>query len=179
MYPTALPRHRLEITLGDYRRLLSAWLRPGRHGDAVALFERQFASYVGCRHAIAVSSGRLGMDLILQELNLPAGCEAIVPAFNLFAVIDRFRRWGIVPRFADIDRDTLNVSASGVERATGAKARVLLVTHMFGHAANMEALAGMHAFQAVLGSSQLARCEQFIARRRQVSAWLDEELARL
>ncbi|MBI4719485.1 MAG: DegT/DnrJ/EryC1/StrS family aminotransferase, partial [Planctomycetes bacterium] len=39
--------------------------------------------------------------------------------------------------------------------------------------------AGMHAFQAVLGSSQLARCEQFIARRRQVSAWLDEELARL
>lgn len=113
---------------------------PGDRDAATAAFEADFAKYVGCRHAMAVSSGRLGLHLLLESLSLKPGDEVIVPAFNLFAVVERFCQLGLVPRFCDVRRDDLNIDADCAEQASNQRTRALLVTHMFGHPADMTRL---------------------------------------
>lgn len=140
MHLLSLPRHRIETTLGDYARMVSALARSARRLDAIELFERDFAAYIGCKHAIAVSSGRLGIHLVLEGLAFSPGDEAIVPAFNLFAAIERFCQLGLAPQFADIRRTDLNIDADAVERLITPRTRILLATHMFGHPADMERL---------------------------------------
>jgi len=135
-----LPRHQIETTFSDYARIAASLVGSANREDSVADFERAFAEYAGCGHAIAVSSGRLGIHLILESLGLQPGDEVIVPAFNLFAVVERFCQLGLVPRFADIRREDLNIDAAAVERLVTAKSRVLLATHMFGHPADMDSL---------------------------------------
>jgi len=140
MHLMSIPRHRLETTFADYARIAGSLIASPDRADITTRFEEALAAYVGSKHAIVVSSGRLGMHLIIEQLGLEAGCEAIVPAFNLFAIVERFRALGIIPRFCDIEAHTLNVDPVCVEALIGPKSRVLLVTHMFGHAADMDAL---------------------------------------
>ena len=140
MHITSIPRHQIETKLSDYWEIARALVRPESRIEAVRDFEREFAAYVGCRHAIAVASGRLGMHLIVEALDAPAGSEAIVPAFNLFAVIERFCQLGITPRFCDIRAEDLNIDVDDVERWITPRTKFLLATHMFGHPADMAGL---------------------------------------
>ncbi len=143
MHVLSIPRHRIETTLGEYAGIAAALLGRSEREDAVGGFEREFASYVGSRHAIAISSGRLGLHLILEAMSPEPGCEAVVPAFNLFAVIERFCQFGVVPKFCDIRRDDLNLDVDAVERAITPRTRFLLATHMFGHPADMDRLVAL------------------------------------
>jgi len=140
MHLTSIPRHRLHVSAGDYARILGALVTPRSHQQQIEQFEREFAAFVGSRHAIAVSSGRLGIHLLLEAMNFAPGDEVIVPAFNLFAVVERFCQFGMTPRFADIRRDDLNIDAEDVERLITPRTKMLLATHMFGHPADMESL---------------------------------------
>lgn len=140
MHLMSIPRHQIGTTTAEYARIISALIGPADRPDAVTQFERAFAEHIGCRHAIAVSSGRLGIHLVLERIGLAKGDEAIVPAFNLFAVVERFCQLGITPRFCDIRRDDLNLDPDAAERLITPKSKVLLVTHMFGHPADMDAL---------------------------------------
>lgn len=140
MHLMSIPRHRLETTFADYARIAASLVAPRDRADVTTRFEQALAAYVGCKHAITVSSGRLGMHLILEQLGLEQGCEAIIPAFNLFAVVERFRALGITPRFCDIEPHTLNIDPACAEAQVNPRSKVLLVTHMFGHAADMDAL---------------------------------------
>ncbi len=140
MYLSAIPRHQLEMTLSEYVDVIMSMARPARRPDAIEAFERDFARYVGCRHAIAVPSARLGIHLVLDQLDLPSGSEAVVPAFNLFAVIERLKHCGLTPKFCDIEIDTLNINPDRLADLITPNTKLLLVTHMFGHAANMNAI---------------------------------------
>jgi dTDP-4-amino-4,6-dideoxygalactose transaminase len=116
-------------------------LLPKKETEATSAFEQAFAEYVGCRHAIAVASGRLAMHLILEACDARPGDEALVPAFNLFAVIERFCQLGVSPRFCDIRREDLNIDPDDVEEKITPRTRFLLATHMFGHPADVTRLA--------------------------------------
>jgi len=140
MHLLSIPRHQLETTPRDYLRMLAATV--GLRGQAAdrRRFEAEFAEYVGCRHAIAVPSARVGLDLVLSHLGIEPGCEAIVPAFNYFVVIERFLDHGIRPVFADIRRSDLNVDPNEVEALITPRTRAILATHMFGYPCDMDAL---------------------------------------
>ncbi|MCK4658995.1 MAG: aminotransferase class I/II-fold pyridoxal phosphate-dependent enzyme [Phycisphaerae bacterium] len=140
MHLMSIPRHQIETTPAEYAGIIASLAGPADCPGAFSRFEQAFAEYIGCRHAIAVSSGRLALHLILERLALEEGVEAIVPAFNYFVVVERFCRLGIVPRFCDIRRDDLNIDATAAERLITPRTRVLLVTHMFGYPADMDAL---------------------------------------
>ena len=73
MHLLSLPRHQLETTLSDYAAIAASLVGRGPREDGIARFEQEFAEYLGCRHAIAVSSGRLGIHLILEALGLSSG----------------------------------------------------------------------------------------------------------
>lgn len=140
MHLTCIPRHRLELRLSDYATFVRDLLWTSDYARSLGDFESSFADRIGCRNAIAVPSGRLGLKLLLGRLNLAPGNEAIIPAFNLHAVIEQFVALGLTPRLCDIESRDLNINAATAERLITPRTRILLATHMFGHAADLTAL---------------------------------------
>src|SRR5512142_920203 len=61
------------------RVLASGWLTTGPITHA---FEREFAAYIGCKHALAVNSATSGLQLALDSTDLKAGDEVLVPSYT-------------------------------------------------------------------------------------------------
>jgi len=94
-------------------------------------FEKGFAEYIGVKHAIAVSSGRHGMELILENLR-QAKTEIIVPSYTLIELIPILNDIGLKTKFVDIDENTFNINESLIEREITKNTGFILATHLFG-----------------------------------------------
>ena len=85
-------------------------------GDEVASFERHLSDWLSGMEVVAVSSGTDALLVSLMALDVQPGDEVIVPAFTFFATAGVVARLGAVPRFADIDERTYNLSVESVQR---------------------------------------------------------------
>jgi perosamine synthetase len=108
--------------------------------DEIVEFERQFAAYCGTEYAVSITSAGAGLDMAMMALDLEAGDEVISPAINFcaghYAIIGQGGR--LV--FCDVDPKTLCADPADVERRITPNTRAILVTHMNGLAADMDAL---------------------------------------
>jgi perosamine synthetase len=109
-------------------------------GEKLVEFETAVAEFVGCAHAVAVSSGTAALHLALVVAGISEGEEVIVPSFAFIAVANAVRYVGAIPVFVDIDERTLNIAPSAVESAITARTRAILVVHTFGVPAAMNEL---------------------------------------
>jgi perosamine synthetase len=109
-------------------------------GPRLTEFEASFTQLTGIEHAIAVSSGTAGLHLAMLALGIGAGDEVIVPSFTFIAAANAIRYVGATPVFVDIDRATLNLSPSAVERSINQRTRAILAVHTFGVPADMSGL---------------------------------------
>ena len=94
--------------------LESGWLTTGEH---VHRLEREFADYVGAKHAIALNSGTAALHLALEALRLKAGDEVIVPAYTFTATAEVVCYFGATPVIVDVDARTLNIDPERVAEA--------------------------------------------------------------
>ncbi len=137
--PGALPDEAIEqaVALMKSGRLH----RYGEYGETephAALFEKEFAEYVGSRYAIAVNSGGCALFLGLKIAGVEAGDPVLVNAFNLAPVPGAIKHAGGKALLVETDHDH-RLSLDDLERkAQQGHARVLLLTHMRGHIADME-----------------------------------------
>ncbi|MBC7132585.1 MAG: aminotransferase class I/II-fold pyridoxal phosphate-dependent enzyme [Roseovarius sp.] len=112
-------------------------LADGETGEVAAL-EREFAAWTGARHALAVTSGGYALATALRALGVGPGDRVLTNAFTLAPVPGAIASLGAVPVYVGvtegltIDLDDLAARAGG--------ARVLLLSHMRGHLADMERL---------------------------------------
>lgn len=121
-------------------------------GAKLVEFETVVADFVGCAHAVAVSSGTAALHLALIGAGISEGHEVIVPSFAFIAVANAVRYVGAIPVFVDIDERTLNLAPSAVESAITARTRAIVVVHTFGVPAAMNELleiAGRHNLQII------------------------------
>lgn len=128
-----IPRRKVDIQKGELRKIIWMLLRDDKKSlQYLREWENMFARYLGVRFAIAVSSGRVGMELILRSLKLKEGDEVIVPAYTLKDLIPIIQSLGlrIVP--ADIDIDTFNLDPHSVTERITNRTRIILATHLFG-----------------------------------------------
>jgi perosamine synthetase len=102
-------------------------LTMGAHGEAL---EREFASYCGTEHAIAVSSGTAALELILRALDV-AGGEVVVPTNTFGATLVSVLRAGASPVLADIGED-LAISLAEVEKRLTPDTRAVITVHIGG-----------------------------------------------
>src|ERR1700722_8551195 len=109
-------------------------------GAKLVEFETIVADFVGCAHAVAVSSGTAALHLTLIGAGISEGDEVIVPSFAFIAVANAVRYVGAIPVFVDINERTLNLAPSAVESAITTKTRAILVVHTFGVPAAMNEL---------------------------------------
>lgn len=94
----------------------SGWLTTGP--QAVA-FEREFAEYVGVRHALAVCSATAGLHLALEALGVGPGDTVATTPYTFTATAEVIRYLGADPLFIDVDPCTYNMDPQSLEKALG------------------------------------------------------------
>ena len=93
--------------------LRSGWLTTG---PRVKQFEREFASAVGARHAVAVNSCTAALHLAVEALKLPPGSGVLIPTMTFAATGEVIRYLGAVPILVDCDPVTLNMDLADASR---------------------------------------------------------------
>lgn len=103
-------------------------------------FEREFAAYIGCKHAIATSSCTGALHMGLAALNLEDGDEVIIADSNWIASVAPVVHLRARPVFVDIDPVTWCISPAEVEKAITPKTKAIIAVHLYGNLCNMNSL---------------------------------------
>jgi dTDP-4-amino-4,6-dideoxygalactose transaminase len=109
-------------------------------GKSVADFESELARYVGCDHAIGVSSGTDALLMALQALGIGAGDEVITTPFTFFATVGTIIRSGAKPVFVDINPETYLMDLDQVDSRLSSKTKAIMPVHLFGRCVAVDAL---------------------------------------
>ena len=108
-------------------------------GPDVTRFEQNFAKRMGARYAIGVGSGTDALLMTLHALGIQPGDEIICPVFTFVATADVVPRMGANLVFADINAD-YTIDVESVRALITENTRAVLAVHLFGRAAEIEAL---------------------------------------
>lgn len=109
-------------------------------GAPVAEFEREWAGYCQAEHAVGVGNGTDALELTLTTLGIGQGAEVIVPANTFIATAAAVVRAGAVPRFADVNEETLLMTPATLAAATTPRTRAVIVVHLYGQMPDMDGL---------------------------------------
>lgn len=110
-------------------------------------FERDYALHVGRRHAIALHNGTLALELALYAFGIGEGDEVITTPRTFIASASCAVLRGARPVFADVDRDSQNITAASIERVVTKKTKAIIPVHLAGWPCAMDeimALANKH-----------------------------------
>ncbi len=125
-------------------------------GMYVDQFESDLSEACGTRYAIAVVNGTAALEVALRVSGVQPGDEVLMPSLTFVATANAAHHLGAVPHFVDVESDRLSVDPVALRlyleslvemrdgrnfnRQTGRPISALVVTHIFGHPANMDAL---------------------------------------
>ena len=135
-----------ELVIGDIaKRYLQRVLDKNwaSEGDNVKEFEEEFAAHFGYKHAIAMSSGTdadICSCTALYDFGAKRGDEIITPALSFVATANSILAAGFVPRFVDIELETLNINPSKIEAAITDKTKAIMVVHTMGKPCEMDTI---------------------------------------
>ncbi len=109
-------------------------------GPDVVLFENEFASYCGAKHAVAVSSCGAALNIATKILGLGPEDEVICQANAFWATFVHLLERGVLLKCADIDPYSLNIDPTGIERLITKKTKAIYLVHQGGNPADLEAI---------------------------------------
>ena len=116
----------------------SGWITSGPRAKR---FEEEFSRYVGARHAVAVNSCTAALHLALLAHGIGPGDEVVTSSMTWSATANMIEVTGAKPVFADVDRDTLQVTPETVAAAVTERTRAILPVHFAGQACDLDGLA--------------------------------------
>ena len=114
----------------------SGWI--SSEGPYVNLFEKKFASRIGRKHAISVTSGTAALDAAVQALGIKSGDEVILPSFTIISCVLQIIRVGAVPVLIDSDPITWNMDISQIESKITNRTKAIMVVHIYGLPVEMQ-----------------------------------------
>ena len=109
-------------------------------GKYISEFEKEFARFCGVRHAIATNNGTTALHLALVGLGLMPGDEVIVPTVTYIATANAVRYCNAVPVLVDVCAGSMNIDPAQIEAKITEKTRGIIPVHLYGHAADMDAI---------------------------------------
>src|SRR5262245_16498487 len=95
-------------------------------GPEVRAFEAEFASYLGSRHCVGVSSGTAAIEMALRACHIGPGDEVITTAHTAVATVAAIELCGARPVFADIEPDCFTLDPALVERVVSPATKAIL-----------------------------------------------------
>jgi dTDP-4-amino-4,6-dideoxygalactose transaminase len=134
--PYALPSIGDEEIAEVADSLRSGWITTG---PKVKRFEKDFAEYIGTKHAIAVNSCTAGLHIALTALGIGLGDEVIVPTLTFCSTANVVVHLGARPVLVDVGED-LNVLPEAIERAISPRTKAIVPVHYGGQACELDAI---------------------------------------
>jgi dTDP-4-amino-4,6-dideoxygalactose transaminase len=107
-------------------------------GSFVARFEKEFAAFCDCRHAIGVGSGTEALWFSLLALGIGPGDEVITVPNTFIATAEAISFCGAKPVFVDIEEKTYGMDPALLEKAITNKTKAVIPVHIFGHPVHMD-----------------------------------------
>jgi dTDP-4-amino-4,6-dideoxygalactose transaminase len=107
-------------------------------GQEGRLFEKEFADSVDCKYAVALANGSVALELALYALGIQPGDEVIVPSRTFLASASCAAMRGATPVFADVDRESQNITPESIRRALSPRTRAIIVVHLAGWPCDMD-----------------------------------------
>ncbi len=107
-------------------------------GQECRRFEAEFAGFAGTQHAIALANGTVALDVALKCLSIGAGDEVIVTPRTFLASASCVVTAGAVPVFADVDRDTQNITAETIAARLTSRTKAIICVHLAGMPCDMD-----------------------------------------
>lgn len=132
-------------------------------GEECRHFESEFAEFAGTQHAVAMANGTLALDAALKVLGVGSASggsaldEVVVTPRTFLASVSSIVNAGAVPVFADVDRDTQNITADTVRVVITPQTRAIICVHLAGMPCDMDpimALAAEHNLRVIEDCAQ-------------------------
>lgn len=109
-------------------------------GKVVNDFSNDLAVYHNSKHVIPCANGTDALQIAMMALGLNAGDEVITPSFTYIATVEVAALLGIKPIFVEVDPKTFCIDPKVIENAITPKTKAIVPVHLYGHAADMEAI---------------------------------------
>ena len=123
---------------------VSAVLQSGKvnywTGEEGRLFEKEFAASIGVNYAVAMMNGTVALEAALMALNIGSGDDVIVTPRSYIASASCAVMRGAKPVFADVDRDSQNITAETIEKVITSHTRAIIAVHLAGWPCEMDAI---------------------------------------
>ena len=109
----------------------------GSHGKE---FEKEFSNKINVKYSIALANGTLALELALKALNIKQGDEVIVTPRSFIASVSCVVSTGAKPIFADVDKDSGNITARSIAKVISSKTKAIICVHLAGWPCEMDAI---------------------------------------
>jgi len=100
--------------------------------------EREFAEFIGVKHALACNGGTAALHMALAAAGVGPGDEVITSAFSFLATPVSVLHQSAIPIFADIDPRTFNIDPLEIERRITSRTKAIVPVHVHGVPADMD-----------------------------------------
>jgi dTDP-4-amino-4,6-dideoxygalactose transaminase len=109
-------------------------------GEEGHLFEKEFAASIGVNYAVAMMNGTVALEAALMALNIGGGDEVIVTPRSYIASASCAVMRGAKPAFADVDRNSQNITADTIKKVITSRTRAIIAVHLAGWPCEMDAI---------------------------------------
>lgn len=106
-------------------------------------FEKEFADFSDSMYAVAVSNGTVALDLALKGLGIGTGDEVVVTSRTFLASVSSIVNSGAIPVFADVDRDSQNITSRSISDVLTPQTKAIVLVHLAGWPCDMDAIMGL------------------------------------
>ncbi|MCY1479926.1 UDP-2-acetamido-2-deoxy-3-oxo-D-glucuronate aminotransferase [compost metagenome] len=110
------------------------------NGPEVHKFQKNLEEYLGAKHVIPCANGTDALQIAMMAMDLKPGDEVITADFTFAATVEVIALLQLTPVLVDVEIDTFNISVEAIKKAITPKTKAIVPVHLFGQAANMEAI---------------------------------------
>ena len=107
-------------------------------GSKVKEFEKYCAKYFKVKYAVTVNSWTSGLVCAVGAIDIEPGDEVIVTPWTMPATATAIIHWNAIPVFADIDKDTFNISPKSIIKNISKKTKAIIAVDIFGQSAEID-----------------------------------------
>ena len=120
------------LNISFFRRNISGYPK------IVKEFEKSFADFIGKKNGLTFCNGTSSIEAAIYALKLEPNDEILIPSSTFHATIGPIVNLGYIPKFVDIDRETLTIDCSDLENKINKNTKALIIVHPWGFPCNMD-----------------------------------------
>lgn len=110
------------------------------NGPLVHQFQKNLEEYLDVKHVIPCANGTDALQIAMMALDLKPGDEVITADFTFAATVEVIALLQLTPVLVDVEEANMNISIEAIKKAITPRTKAIVPVHLFGRAANMEAI---------------------------------------